>query len=548
MEEKRKKACKCGKIGVILQTKTVVGMKRFVWMVMAVGLLLACGGGSKSTLWRLQQVGDVIESRPDSALLLLENMDVASLTEEERAEYGLLMTMVDIKTRHEQITSDSMIAASVRYYDQHGDKWHQAMAYHYRGMVKYAMNNIPEAIQDLKRAETLAETLDDELLRNKIYNQLAYCNYRSNNTPQLLKYSQKLLESSKRMNDSVMVARSYTMVASGFNAMDMNDSARVYMLNSLDWIDALDSLTQSELMQGVADMYQTAGDVEKAEQYLKEWVLKHSYRGRAYVSLACIRQKQGRYEEAVSCAKKALGAADHQARKQSLDLLAELYSQMGDSSQAYAMQRRSKELTDSLASANKASQMADWQMKFDEQQMREASDRKSRWLLWSVVLAVAVVVVGWWWHRRKMSTFGSIIDANVRQIAAQKQEIARIEATGTQNSRQIEELKRQVAERQEQLSARLHVGTKLYDRLRQGEGICQASGKDLQCLVEFYALLRPMQWYQWEQRYHALTPKQVAFLILQDELHSTDDQIARALGISESTVRVVRSRIKGREK
>ena len=73
-------------------------------------------------------------------------------------------------------------------------------------------------------------------------------------------------------------------------------------------------------------------------------------------------------------------------------------------------------------------------------------------------------------------------------------------------------------------------------------------GEVLQCLVEFYALLRPMQWYQWEQRYHALTPKQVAFLILQDELHSTDDQIARALGITESTVRVVRSRIKGRER
>ena len=38
------------------------------------------------------------------------------------------------------------------------------------------------------------------------------------------------------------------------------------------------------------------------------------------------------------------------------------------------------------------------------------------------------------------------MNANVRQIAAQKQEIARIEATGTQNSRQIEELKRQVDE------------------------------------------------------------------------------------------------------
>jgi DNA-directed RNA polymerase specialized sigma24 family protein len=192
--------------------------------------------------------------------------------------------------------------------------------------------------------------------------------------------------------------------------------------------------------------------------------------------------------------------------------------------------------------------MADWQMKFDEQQMKEASDKKNRWLLFSVVLAVVMVAVGWWWHRRKMRTFGSIIDANVRQIAAQKQEIARIEATGTQNSRQIEELKRQVAEQQEQLSARLHVGTKLYDRLRQGENISEATGKDLQCLVEFYALLRPMQWYRWEQRYHALTPKQVAFLILQDEMRSSDNQIAHALGISESTVRVVRSRIRGREK
>ena len=228
--------------------------------------------------------------------------------------------------------------------------------------------------------------------------------------PGIVLYSKKLLDSSKRMDDSAMVAHSYTMVASGFANMEEMDSARVYMLHSLDWIDALDSLTQSELMQGVAEMYQAAGDVEKAEQYLKEWVLKHSYRGRAYDTLARIRQKQGRNEEAVSCAKKALGAADPYVHKHSLELLAELYSQMGDSSQAYAMQRRSKEFADSLASANKVSQMADWQMKFDEQQMKEASDRKSRWLLWGVV-AVAVVAVGWRWHRRKMCTFGSIIDA-----------------------------------------------------------------------------------------------------------------------------------------
>ena len=520
-------------------------MKKILISLAGMMALVACGGSPSAEL--LHQAFEVVESRPDSTSVILKTLDVASLTEEEQADYGLLMTMVDIKTRHEQITNDSMIASSVRYYNQHGDKWHQAMAYHYRGVVKYALNNIPEAIKDLKRAETMAETLDDELLRNKIYERLAYCNYKNNNFPLVLKYSKKLLDSSKKMNDSMMVARSYTMVASGFANMEEMDSARIYILNSLDWIDAVDSLTQNEILCNVAAMYQETGEVEKAEQYLTDWVLNHA-NGFGYITLAHIRQKQGKYEEAVTHAKKALGCMDQKNYIHSLELLAELYSQMGDSSQAYAMQRRSKEFADSLASANKASQMADWQMKFDEQQMKEASDRKNRWLLFSVVLAVVMVAVGWWWHRRKMRTFGSIIDANVRQIAAQKQEIARIEATGTQNSRQIEELKRQVAEQQEQLSARLHVGTKLYDRLRQGEAISEATGKDLQCLVEYYALLRPMQWYQWEQRYHALTPKQVAFLILQDELHNTDDQIARALGITESTVRVVRSRIKGREK
>ena len=377
-------------------------MKKILIALAGMMALVACGGSPSAEL--LRQAFDVVESRPDSALVILGKMDVASLTEEERAEYGLLMTMVDIKTRHDQIKNDSMIAATVKYYDQHGDKWHKASAYYYRGGVMYAKEMIPEAIQDLKRAETLAETLDDELLRNKIYELLAYCNYKNNNHPLILKYSQKLLDSSRKMNDSVMVARSYTMVATGFANMEEMDSARVYVLKSLDWIDPLDSEIQSEMLCNVAIMFQETGDAEKAEQYLTDWVLKHA-NGKGYITLARIRQKQGRYGEAVSCAEKSLECVDHKTYRRSLELLAELYSQMGDSSQAYAMQRRSKEFADSLASANKASQMADWQMKFDEQQMREASDRKSRWLLWGVVVAVAVVAVGWWWHLRDDEQF-----------------------------------------------------------------------------------------------------------------------------------------------
>jgi tetratricopeptide (TPR) repeat protein len=488
-------------------------MKKILISLAGMMALVACGGSPSAEL--LHQAFEVVESRPDSTSVILKTLDVASLTEEEQADYGLLMTMVDIKTRHEQITNDSMIASSVRYYDQHGDKWHQAMAYHYRGVVKYALNNIPEAIKDLKRAETMAETLDDELLRNKIYERLAYCNYKNNNFPLVLKYSKKLLDSSKKMNDSMMVARSYTMVASGFANMEEMDSARIYILNSLDWIDAVDSLTQNEILCNVAAMYQETGDVEKAEQYLTDWVLNHA-NGFGYITLAHIRQKQGKYEEAVTHAKKSLECMDQKNYIHSLELLAELYSQMGDSSLAYAMQRKSKEFADSLASAYKASQMADWQMKFDEQKQEKKFLRQFVKLGGVIVVFILLAIAIIWWNQRRIRHLRTSLDENMKQLTHKR----------------------------ERISVKLLMGAKLFNHIKEQKPLDNASANDLQCLVEYFAQLRPKRWQEWQRQYADLSTAQYVFLILQDDLHYNDETTATILNIKRISVRSMRLRIK----
>jgi len=492
-------------------------MKKIIINITLVFLLIACGRNEISGT--LSQVWKVIEQQPDSARVLLAKMDTPSLTEKEQAEYGLLMTMVDIKTRHEQITNDSIISASVRYYDQHGDKWHKAMAYHYRGVVKYALNNVPEAIKDLKRAETLAETLDDELLRNKIYERLAYCNYKNNNFPLVLKYSKKLLDSSKKMNDSIMLARSYTMVASGFANMEEMDSARIYILNSLDWIDAVDSLTQNEILCNVAAMYQETGEVEKAEQYLTDWVLNHA-NGFGYITLAHIRQKQGKYEEAVTHAKKSLECMDQKNYIHSLELLAELYSQMGDSSLAYAMQRKSKEFADSLASAYKASQMADWQMKFDEQKQEKKFLRQFVKLGGVIVVFILLAIAIIWWNQRRIRHLRTSLDENMKQLTHKR----------------------------ERISVKLLMGAKLFNHIKEQKPLDNASANDLQCLVEYFAQLRPKRWQEWQRQYADLSTAQYVFLILQDDLHYNDETTATILNIKRISVRSMRLRIKRKGK
>jgi DNA-directed RNA polymerase specialized sigma24 family protein len=74
------------------------------------------------------------------------------------------------------------------------------------------------------------------------------------------------------------------------------------------------------------------------------------------------------------------------------------------------------------------------------------------------------------------------------------------------------------------------------------------SSDEKQCLIDYFAQLRPKRWREWEHTYASLTTSQYVFLILQDDLHYDDDTIAQILGIKPSSLRTLRSRIKAREK
>lgn len=57
-----------------------------------------------------------------------------------------------------------------------------------------------------------------------------------------------------------------------------------------------------------------------------------------------------------------------------------------------------------------------------------------------------------------------------------------------------------------------------------------------------------MRWQKWERKYSGLPTAQYIFLIMQDDLHYDDEAIANALAVKRTSVRSMRSRIKGRER
>lgn len=344
-------------------------MKKIGWILVVITMISGCGEARHPML---KEATDIIHQHPDSARVLINKVDTTSLSEADLAEYHLLKVMTDYIVLH-QADGDSLVTTCVDYYDKHGDAWHRGRAYYYRaGIRRHLLGRTFDAIKDYKVAETIAEDADDELLKNMVYDNLAYANYNCLNPLLILEYSQKYLESSRKMNDSVMILRGLQFCASAYAYMDQSDSAYACIFRSMDYIDLADSILRADIYHNIAAMYVEKGDTENARKYLEKWKNdKSASSSKGYETMARLLEAQGHYQEAIETARKCLTEKDPLLRSHSMEMLSKLYEKIGDKSAALDMKRQKDAFTDSVMKANHSLEIADWQKKFDEERWEE---------------------------------------------------------------------------------------------------------------------------------------------------------------------------------
>ena len=521
-------------------------MKKIAWILVIIAVISGCGEARHPVL---KEAADIVHQHPDSARVLISKVDTTSLSEADMTEYHLLKVMTDYIVLH-QADGDSLVTTCVDYYDKHGDAWHRGRAYYYRaGIRRHLLGETYEAIKDYKTAETIAEDADDELLKNMVYENLAFANYRCINYSLGMRYSQKFLESSVKLNDTIMVLRGLQMCAASYAQMNLKDSAYACILKSLDYIDLCDSILRSDIYHNVVVMYQEKGDDENAQKYLDIWKQNRSASStKGYISEARLLKAQGRYEEAIEKAKACYTEGDPLVRINSMELLAELYELAGDKSEALETKKQVDAYRDSVMTANHSIEIADWQQKYDEERWRAtAMSTNVKWggviLVFSVMLALVV-----WWHRRRVRNIRFQLDEHARRIAENQTEIERLQQSGEASEQTIAELNRQIETSRERISNKLLIGTRAFVKLQQKESVADMKAEERHCLIDYYAQLRPKRWQEWERTYSSLTPAQYIFLILQDDLHYDDDTIAQMLAVKSASLRTLRSRLKGRER
>ena len=497
----------------------------------------------------LKEAAEMVHQRPDSARTIINKVDTASLGEADRMEYNLLKVMTDYIVLH-QAEGDSLISSCVDYYDHHGDAWHRGRAYYYRAGIRMRMlGRMVDGVKDYKTAERIAEDADEELLKNMVYENLAYANYYCLNHTLLLNYSQKFLESSRKMNDSVMVMRGLQMCAAAYSQMKMSDNAYDCIFKSLDYIHLADSLLRSDIYFNVGVMYQEKNDELNARKHLELWKkYKTTASTKGNITEARLLKAQGHYDEAIETVKSCITLKDPLVHINAMELLAELYELTNDKSKALETKKQVDEYKDSVMIINHSLEIADWQQKYDEERWKEKSQERNMKMAGVIVVIALFLAAGVWWHRRKVRELGFRLDENARRMTENQEEIEHLQLSDEANEQIIAELNRQIEVSRQRISNKLLVGTRCFVRMQQKECIADITSEERQCLIDYFALLRPKRWQEWEHTYASLTPTQYIFLILQDDFHYDDDTIAQILDVKPASLRVVRSRIKGREK
>ncbi len=133
-------------------------MKKILSIVSLSCILSGCS--FHSVRRSLEDIESYIMDRPDSALVVLEDMDRELLvSKRDRAHHALLHAMA-LDKNFIDVSDDSLASTAVDYFSKYGPEKYEARSLYYLGLAYYYQEEYSKAILEFTKAEKVAEKSD----------------------------------------------------------------------------------------------------------------------------------------------------------------------------------------------------------------------------------------------------------------------------------------------------------------------------------------------------------------------------------------------------
>ena len=240
-------------------------MKKIV-VILTCSLVFAACSSEYSRNTKLLQAEAFCQQNPDSTIRLLYGLDIDSFSiEADRALYGLVFTEA-IHRIGLILSSDTLISLSQQFYEQQGDDVRLARACLHHGIVLYGQQRYGEAFRLLKRAEELADDLNDLALNYELYAVMGDINDNANNYPLTLDYYHRSLRAAELLGNKEWMVRQLNNLATTFDAMNNTDSLKTYIERCRPLLDSVQGPIRATMLTNLGSYYLHQNDLDKAKE------------------------------------------------------------------------------------------------------------------------------------------------------------------------------------------------------------------------------------------------------------------------------------------
>jgi len=185
-------------------------------------LLQACSPSpQRRALYRAESL---LDSHPDSALVILDSIDRSALSsDEEKAIHAILLTEARYKSGFDD-TDDSLISTAADYFLTEKVSDYRWKAFYYKGVVDYFSGDFGNALISLMHSEKTAASIDDYLMLGLTHRAMADVFDKIKNEKSALKYYKLSFSEFSNQEDDEYTDHALFDICRIYNILSMTDS------------------------------------------------------------------------------------------------------------------------------------------------------------------------------------------------------------------------------------------------------------------------------------------------------------------------------------
>ena len=349
------------------------------------------------------QAEALMNTRPDSALILLESIEdtLATLPEEARM-YHQLLTIQAKDKQYITHTDDSLINRIVSFYENYGDKERLMLAYYYQGSVYRDMNDAPRALKAFQQAMDLNVPNYD--LQAKTYNQMGALFMYQGLYDEVIRVNQKSIEAYLSLGKQSKVSYAQRDIARMYDIKNMPDSALHYYKEACQTALADGDSARYDGIQGeLGGFYYKTGNINQAKQTLKQMELSTHIKNKShiYYILGNLYHHAQNWDSAYYYKMKVLKTGNINKACSSYAELAKLESAKGNFQQANHYWEKAIEFSDSIYRISQTESLVKINSLYNYQHTEKKNallilekEKQEYWTLFFIAISICSIALG----------------------------------------------------------------------------------------------------------------------------------------------------------